>query len=241
MQVLSLSSYQNHNFKQLLEQIPLFSYLVQHSEEELNYLLEYANVIELVHNEVLVRKNTLNSCFFILLEGSLNVFGEMKPSSYALSQISGVQLVGVLGAINCDKRTATLAGAPNEKTKVLSIDYAVFGQLSDFSNISLTTKLKLFRNVVSTTRRTLELYRKNNSNNKLVQQLEKLPPLSLLNSDTVEELEQLAAQAKAMGRLLENWNKDAKADILIPEQIQSVEGESFISNAKSFISKIMTK
>lgn len=240
MQVVSLSNYQNYNFKQCLEQIPLFSYLLEDSESELNYLLEYANVIDLEHDEVIVRKDTLSSCFYILLEGSLNVFGKMKPSSRALSQISGVQLVGVLGAINCDKRTATLAGAPNEKTKVLAIDYSIFGDLSDFSNISLTTKLKLFRNVVSTTRRTLEIYRKTNSNKELDQKLAQLPPLSV-NNNTVEELELLATQAKEMGRLLESWNKGAKANILIAEQIQSVEDGSLLGNAKTLFSKMMNK
>jgi len=240
MQVLSLSNYQNYNIKQRLEQIPLFAYLIDNSEAELNYLLEYANIIEIEHDEVLLRKNTLSSCFFVLLEGSLNVFGEIKPSARAISQISGIQLVGVLGAINCDKRTATLAGAPGERTRVLSIDYSVFGDLADFSNISLTTKLKLFRNVVSTTRRTLEVYKKNNTNEELARDLEQFPPLPS-NSDTLKELEQLAVQAVGLGTLLECWNDRTEAKILVLEQAQPDEGDSLINKTKGLFSKMMKK
>jgi CRP/FNR family cyclic AMP-dependent transcriptional regulator len=237
MQVIPLTDNKRDAVLKSLEQIPLFSDLKLQSDSELEELLRDANVIDLDLGEVLVKKGDQGKHFYVLLQGSIDVFGDLEPSTQALNQISGIQLFGVLGAVNGDRRSATLAGSRLTSTQVLAFDYSVFGDLCNFGSISLSTKLKLYRNVVNNTRWKLDIYKKATNDLTLKQELSLYPPFDD-KTETIEELQYLAKHAEGLGSLLESWNECTKPNIALPElKIKSRKVPSLFANVKSVLQR----
>ena len=85
-------------------------------------------------------------------------------------------------------------------------DFSIFGELNDFSKITLATKLALFRIVINNTRFKLESYKAKDPKHPLAEVYAKLEKFSG-TKDTKEELVFLYKQATMFARLLSKWNE----------------------------------
>lgn len=215
MHIVELKEFGLANLKQLLAQIPFFADLAGHAATEYDLLLKSSKIYSLDPGEVLVTKGTKSPLFYVLLKGQLDVFGEEEPGEAALSQLGSGQVIGALGALNNDERTATLASSRDEESSVLAIDYSNFGALDDFSKISMMTKIRLYRSVVNNTRFKLETYKKMSDDPTLAQELSLYPPFSG-ERDSLAELKSLAEAAQGLACLLDSWNEVADPNIELP-------------------------
>jgi len=89
---------------------------------------------------------------------------------------------------------------------VFETDFSVFGELNDFSKITLATKLAFFRNVINNTRFKLESYKTKDPKHPLAEAYAKLEKFAGAK-DTKEELAFLHKQASMFARLLSKWNE----------------------------------
>jgi hypothetical protein len=88
---------------------------------------------------------------------------------------------------------------------VFGTDFQVFGELMSVEKISLATKLEYYRNMVHNLRWKLEVYRMTYPDQSFASNHRKVK-LYTGPKDTMDELVSLDEQARALARLLVNWN-----------------------------------
>jgi hypothetical protein len=222
MQIKSLEELGEETLKALLNQIPFFNDLAMQDYQQFELLLQHSNIVELDPGEVLMKKGSIDQKFYFLLKGNLDVFPDETPGDKAIGQLSQGQVLGALSIINEQPRTATLAANNVEKATLFSTDFSIFGELDDFSQIKLTTKLSLLRIVINNTRFKLEVNRMNEPDHELAKKLAKVEKFDG-EKGTAEELDALAEQAFFLGQLLDLWNNVTVPTINLPDKIESKE------------------
>ena len=83
-----------------------------------------------------------------------------------------------------------------------------FGELQNFSAVSLKAKLIFFRSIIHSIRWRLEVKRMEAPNHKLADQLRQVPTFKG-GKGSVEELQSLYEQAQFLAGVLDRWNSDA--------------------------------
>lgn len=234
MQRKAVSKFSEAEVKSLLAQIPFFNDLSLQNYQQFNLLLDHSSIVTLEPGEVIMKKGSVEPVFYFLLKGHLNVFSTEEPTKRAISQLSVGQVFGALSIINEQPRTATLASSNTSPATLIATDFAVFGELDDFTQVKLTTKLSLLRIVVNNIRWKLEVYRKNNAEHKFVKKLEAAGKFTG-NKGHLEELEYLAEQAFFLGQLLDLWNDEIPETITL--EAKALKPKSAKSRIMSFFSK----
>lgn len=204
MKEIPLNQLQPEALDSLLNPIPFFNDLSLHDHQQYSLLLKHSKVIELSPDEAIIRKGEKESTFYFLLKGQLNVFADPPGKTRPLGQLSPGQVFGALAIINDQPRNASLA-ATKQGATLFATDFTVFGKLEDFSQVKLETKLSLLRIVVNNTRWKLEVFKMNEPNHHLAQEMDAIANYSG-PKNTLEELKFLAAQSLTLGNLLNAWN-----------------------------------
>lgn len=217
MEQQAISQMPEQDRQKLLHQIPFFKDLSLKDPQQFQLLLEHSKIIELDYGEQIIKKGSIDPTFYFLLKGQLNVFQEETVGNKAIGKLTEGQVFGALSIINEQPRTASLASSTTEKAVLFATDFSVFGELLDFSQIKLTTKLSFFRIVVNNTRWKLEVNKMNEPDHPLAHKLQGIEKFTG-KFDTTEELESLAEQAFFLGQLLDLWNSETPANISIPSK-----------------------
>lgn len=200
--------YPKDKIKGLLDGIPFFNDLAMRDAAQHQFLLQRASIIELVAEDVLIKKGgAAPRHFFFLLKGELAIYPDEKPKGNPIGKLAQGQVLGALAVITGLPRTATIAvekGAGD--ALVFAADFSCFGELKDVSKVSLGTKLVLYRNVINNTRFKLEGYKAKNPQHPLTGEYLKIPKFSG-EKDTFLELQHYTQQAIALSRVLQKWNE----------------------------------
>ena len=215
MLVTPLKEYKAKNVNELLSRNSLFSELDNTSPTQYRNILADAEVLEMENGEAIVKKGEECSRFYVLIDGEIDVFGGEDVGPSAIEQLKPGQLFGTLGALTCSPRTATLTASRQGGAVLLKFDFVDFGDLEDFSVISLATKLKLYRNVITATRWRLEMLRRNGGDDRMSQELE-MVPVYCGEPGHVDELHSLQKQAAILASILDEWNEMAEPTIELP-------------------------
>lgn len=210
-----ISQMSEQDRQKLLHQIPFFKDLSLKDQPQFQLLLEHSRIIELDYGEQIIKKGSIEPTFYFLLKGQLNVFPEETIGNKAIGKLTEGQVFGALSIINEQPRTASLASSTTDKAVLFATDFSIFGELLDFSQVKLTTKLNFFRIVINNTRWKLEVNRMNEPEHPLAHKLQGIEKFTG-KFDTTEELESLAEQAFFLGQLLDLWNSDTPASIKLP-------------------------
>lgn len=218
MQAKALTSYNPEDIQKLIQQIPFFTDLQVTDQQQYDLIISHTQVHEMDPGEMILQKGTVDKYFYSLIRGSVDVFADIKPGKKAISQLSSGQVLGALGIINNEPRTATLAASNDEGATLIVTDFSILGDIDDFSQINLTTKLRFFNNVVNNIRFKLEQYKKDTSDPTLAQELKLLKPFSG-EKNSVQELEHLAEHASYLGCLLDSWNDAMEPEIVLPKKV----------------------
>lgn len=218
MHAKALTSYTPDDIQKLVHQIPFFTDLQVTDQQQYDLIIAHTHVHEMDPGELILRKGTIDKYFYSLVKGRVDVFAEVEPGKKAISQLSSGQVLGALGIINNEPRTATLAASNDEGATLIVTDFSILGEINDFSQINLATKLRFFTNVVNNIRWKLEQYKRDTSDPTLAQELKLLKPFSG-KKNSVEELEHLAEHASYLGCLLDSWNDAIVPDIILPKKV----------------------
>lgn len=197
----------------LLSRIPFFKELRLRDERQLQLLLTYSCLVELDPGETIMRRGQRGTWLYFLIKGLLQVYRD-EPGADLLSGITPGELFGDLALLSDHERKATVAATERQGALLFACDFKAFGELDNFSQVQLSTKLLFYRTVVHSIRWRLEVNRMQQPRHPLVAELLKMPVYSGAR-DGIEELRAWHRQGRSLAIILERWNRDlGKADEL---------------------------
>ena len=213
----AIKKFSDEEISRLVGQIPFFNDLRETDKLQFDRIMEHTSIQTFEAGEIILRKATHDKTFYSLIKGKVDVFPEFEPGEKAISQLSSGQILGALGIINNEERSATLAASHDEGATLIATDFTIMGELNDFSEISLSTKISFFNTVVNNIRWKLEVYKKNTDDPTLARELKLLTPYQG-KKGLVPELEHLAEHAEMLGSLLDSWNDAVEPEIALPHR-----------------------
>ncbi|WNO10149.1 cyclic nucleotide-binding domain-containing protein [Teredinibacter sp. KSP-S5-2] len=207
MEVHPLSRYPQATLDNLLASIPFYKTVQQTDQYQYDLLMRYSRVSEFRPGEVLMEQGQNDQWLYFLLKGQLAVLvGDTKAERKVVNYLTPGEVFGDLAVLVDHQRTATVIADSNcKRVLVFGTDFTVFGELTDISKISLFTKLVYYRNMVHNLRWKLEVYRMSYPEHSFASNHRKVK-LYIGKKDTLEELISLDEQARALARLLVQWN-----------------------------------
>ena len=206
MKIKDLSEFHNSELAGLLGRIPFFKELQQRDTQQLDVLLNYSCIVELDPGETIMRRGDRGSWLYFLIKGRLAVYLGNPVEGSPLNYITPGELFGDLALLCNHERKATVASEPSGRNVVLfATDFKPFGDLSDFGQVSLMTKLLFYRTMVHSIRWRLEQKRLETRDEQLAQELRHCPVYQGMR-DTMDELQTLHAQAQFLADALDRWN-----------------------------------
>ena len=194
----------------LLTRIPFFKELRLRDESQLQLLLTYSCLVELEAGETIMRRGQKGTWLYFLIKGTLQVYRD-EPGVEQLSTITPGELFGDLALLWDHERKATVAAPPARGALLFACDFKAFGELDNFSQVQLSTKLLFYRTVVHSIRWRLEVNRMQQPQHPLVAELLKMPVYAGARAG-IEELRAYHRQAQSLATLLERWNRDLGRD-----------------------------
>lgn len=212
MRKFPLNEYAPETIEYYVRQIRFFDDLARQDPAQYELLMKHTCIMELEAGEVLIEKDTLGCIFYSLVYGQLAIFHEKRPGESAICELFPSQILGALSIINHQPRTATVVVSSVEGATVFCTDFSIFGELDDFSRVSLYTKLAMFRDVVRHIHATLQNYEKQVPDELLSQELSTLMEFQG-EQNSMEELEHFAELAIGLAWLLGRWNAKAAPSV----------------------------
>ena len=224
MDIKPLSDYPRDAVDRLLNVIHLFRDIRASSEWQYDVLLKRSRLVSLQAGERLLNAGDVDQWVYFLLRGELHVLMDPSAADDAavadrpLAVIRPGEVFGDLSMLLAEPRSATIAAASGSPDiQVLGVDCTLFGDLDDFSLLHLPTKLVFYRNMVHSLRWKLEVYRSKYPGHQLADSHRKLK-LYTGPKNCREELVALADQARALARILLDWNAEFGSGQLMDEE-----------------------
>ncbi|SHF62279.1 Cyclic nucleotide-binding domain-containing protein [Microbulbifer donghaiensis] len=224
MDIKPLSDYPRDAVDRLLNVIHLFRDIRATSEWQYDVLLKRSRLVGLQPGEQLLRAGDVDQWVYFLLRGELHVHvdsaegGAHSSGERPLAIIRPGEVFGDLSMLLAEPRSATIVAAPTSRDiQVLGLDCTLFGDLDDFSLLQLPTKLVFYRNMVHSLRWKLEVYRSKYPGHQLADSHRKLK-LYTGPKNCREELLALADQARALARILLDWNAEFGSGELMDDE-----------------------
>lgn len=190
----------------LLARIPFFKELRLRDEAQLHLLLTYSCLVELDPGETIMRRGQKGNWLYFLIKGELQVYLD-EPGADPLSVITPGELFGDLALLSDQERKATVAARGDRGALLFACDFKAFGELDNFSQVQLSTKLLFYRTVVHSIRWRLEVNRMHQPRHPLIAELLKVPVYTG-GRGGLDELRATHAQARSLAAILERWNRD---------------------------------
>ena len=228
MNVRDISNLSATEEKAFIERIPYLKELKLNDYAQFNLILAHSKIVTLEPGEVLLHKGKVGKKIYFLASGHLDVFSEEETANKALTQLTTGEVIGGLSVINDQPRTATLAASTSfvsEKTHVIATDFKVFGDLHDFSQVALSTKISFLRLVINNIRFKISKYQSQYPDHRLARKQHNVDRFSG-PTDTIDELDSLAGQAFVLTHLLNSWNKETESSIEVPQLEQKETSKS---------------
>ncbi len=191
----------------LLTRIPFFKELRLRDEGQLQLLLTYSCLVELAPGETIMRRGQKGTWLYFLIKGKLIVYRDAVDPAQAINSITPGELFGDLAQLCDHHRKATVAASDERSALLFACDFKAFGEVDNFSQIKLSTKLLFYRTVVHSIRWRLEVLRMDQPEHVLMAELRKLP-VFLGQRDSLDELHALHGQAQYLASILERWHHD---------------------------------
>lgn len=219
MNIKEIRQVPNSELTLLLTRIPFFKELRLRDEGQLQLLLTYSCLVELAPGETIMRRGQKGTWLYFLIKGKLIVYRDEVDPAQAINSITPGELFGDLAQLCDHQRKATVAASDDRSALLFACDFKAFGDIDNFTQIKLSTKLLFYRTVVHSIRWRLEVLRMDQPEHALVVELRKLPVFSGLR-DGIEELHALHDQAQYLASILERWNGE-----------NGTSGELFVADA----------
>jgi len=227
---IALTEYPKDSIKILLNGIPFFKEVAKQDNQQLKMLLSHSWLMEVQSGEEVIRRGTTDSVYYFILRGNLTVYPDDKGIHHrVINHLGTGQIFGALSLLCGRPRTASLVAEKDATALLFCTDFNVFGDLLDFSQVSLETKLSFYRLVVNHTRWKLELYRMEHFKHPLADKVKNVT-IFVGKKGTEEELQSLHTQTEELTDLLQEWNDAFRSPGQFQMGEQGLEMISFIQS-----------
>ncbi len=207
MNVKGLNQFSRDKVESLLTSVPFYKAVKQQDNWQFEVLLQHSHLVEAGAGEQILQRGDGDQYLYFVLKGRLAVFAEAETDGEPLNYITPGEAFGDLAMLTEQPRTADVCVASDCREALLfATSYRAFGALTDFSTLSLSTKLTYFRNMVHSLRWKLEVYRMQQPQSELAKRHHQVR-LYTGGKDTQQELEALYQQAQELAQLLLVWNQ----------------------------------
>lgn len=207
MEIKNISQLPRSSIEGLLASIPFYRTVKEQSLWQYELLLKHSRVVSYTPGEIVLVHGERDSWLYFLLKGQLIVSVGKEKNAKVVNYITPGEVFGDLALLVGERRSATVVADPNcRQLLAFGTDFSIFGEVEDFSLITLATKLAFYRNTVHNLRWKLEVYRSRHPSSSLAERHRRVPLFSGPR-DTREELKALHGQAVQLAALLMQWNK----------------------------------
>ena len=191
----------------LMESIPFYKNILQRNPEELKYLQTFSSLVEITPGEVMIRKGDVDCYVYSVLLGQLIAFYD-HTTRHPVGYISRGEMFGEMAMVQNLKRQATVVADSNsKKIMLLATDFSPFGEIEDFSEISLKTKLAFFHSAIDIIRKRLVAFRVNYPDYQIAKRALKSSRFEG-KKGTLEELLHLYEATRLLSKQLNEWNAE---------------------------------
>ena len=150
----NLSSLDDEALNAAIQPVVFLRSMKQYNTDEWSRLMPCCQLIELESGEHLIEPGNNDKTIYFLVKGELDVYpNESSCSSEPVGHIIPGQILGEIAVICNLPRQALVKVADRCKVaQAIGLDYSVFGDIDNLTNISLPTKLIFFRQMLNHTR-----------------------------------------------------------------------------------------
>ena len=216
MDIHALERFPQDTIDGFLASIPFYKAVKQTDQWQYDLILRHSRVIEYKPGEVVLEKGQKDHWLFFLLKGQLQVIVGDADETKIVNYVTPGEVFGDLAVLLDHHRTATIVSDSNsKKVMAFATDFEIFGELLDFRLVKLPVKLIYYRNTVHSLRWKLEMYRSRFPDSEYASEHRKIK-LYAGEKDTTNELQSLDLQAKALAKLLIQWNNEFYARSINP-------------------------
>ena len=213
MKATDVTRFPNEIIDAIFKEIPLISRAIESDPEERNFFLKCSKIFEVSPGDVIIKKGDFGNSIFFLLAGQLLVYPEFEDHKKNLvNYISPGEMFGELAYIRELNRNATIVADENSHQIIyLGTDISDFGEIDDFSLVSISTKISFYRAAVRINRKRLESLKIDYPENELALKSIIHKPFSGLKN-SLRELLYLRDQSKTYANQLHKWNRSLEID-----------------------------
>lgn len=204
MHSVMLNRFPVERLEPIFQSLPFFSQLLAEHRTDLQALYEHSKIVVAEPGESIIQAGEFDSWFYFVLNGELSVISH-DEGNVEVGLIYPAEIVGALAIMYDTERSATVTVRGNEKALLLAVDYTPFGELDDFSQISLAGKISLMQLVAERTEARLRAYDKQFPNTDLAERLRALPKAPG-NTCDLDSLHYWYYRIDALAQLLKEWN-----------------------------------
>lgn len=210
MHSLVVSRFPRDKLQLVLRALPFFRELAEQAPAELERLLPHTRLLLADPGESIMRKGEFDSWCYFLLKGQLAVqAGDDDSAAKTVGYIQPGEMFGALAILRDSDRTASITvrgrDRENDRAILFGLDFAPFGELEDFSQVSLNSKLRFFQLVIERTEARLLAYEREMPGTDLGIRLAELP--AFVGADeSLQQLQYLHQRTDALAELLNEWN-----------------------------------
>ncbi len=222
MQIREISTTSQATLEAILRAIPFYKAVKKQSEEQFSTLMNLSRIMQYESGERVLSRGDLDTWTYFVVKGQLIVSAPDNDGlNHRVNYITPGEVFGDLSVYLQSARTADVLVDNNCREAILfGTDFGLFGELLDFSQISLETKLLYYRHATHSLRWKLEMNRSRYRQHELAD-LHRSIKLYSGEKDSHQELKSLYKQAVALARLLLKWNQNygnlSFADGIIPD------------------------
>lgn len=202
-----IASVTKETLSQLLSSIPFYKAVRKESESQFDILMNYSRIMQFQSGETILSAGDMDTWTYFLVKGQLvvSIWGEAGPRK--VNYITPGEVFGDLSVLLQGPRTADVKVDENCKEAILfGTDFGLFGDLVDFSQITLPTKLHYYRHLINSLRWKLEMYRAKYRNHPMANKHREIMPYRGIK-DSELELKSLYQEAVEMAKLFIKWNQ----------------------------------
>ncbi len=198
----------------IFNEIPIISQSIAVNQKERSFFRDSSKIFEAESGEGIIYRGEFDNWVYFLITGQLRVYPEFfERKKNLVSYIAPGEMFGELAFIRDLNRNATIVADENAKRIIfLGTDFSAFGDINDFSVVSISTKIFFRRSAVLIIRKRLEMLKIDFPDNELVQKSPIFKPY-VGEKNTLRELLYLKDQSEVFAKHLNKWNRSLESNI----------------------------
>lgn len=208
MKIREVSTTSAEALRVLLSAIPFYKAVKKQDERQFEILMSFSRILQYESGEKVLSRGDLDTWAYFIVKGQLVVSApDNEGLEHRVNYLTPGEVLGDLSVYLQSPRTADVYVDKNCREAILfGTDFGLFGDLIDFSHVSLATKLLYYRHATHSIRWKLEMYRSKYRNHPMADKHRAIK-LYTGTKDSDLELKALYQQAVELAKLLVKWNQ----------------------------------